>query len=115
MPNNLDIQLKLNEYKESATKLLGRAERKAKDQVSTIPNNQLAKLELDINRNFERLNENTNIFSDYNIQDSDVSSVISLNVKMRIINDILKPESGFNKEWKLENEFGFEYEDLYNT
>ena len=116
--------LQLNEYKESATKLLGRAQRKLKDHDSKISSDDLTKVERECHRFLVHENEramsnkrqyNTlNEIMQPNNQDSDISSVISLNVKIEIINGILKPISGFNEEWKLKNEFGFEYEDLHN-
>ena len=110
--------LELNENKESAKKLLSRAERESKDHSSTDFPDVLAKMNMEIHGYLKQFLDITSGYTlattilDPNNQDHDINSLISLNVKNRIINSILKPVSGFNKEWKLENELGFEYEDL---
>ena len=113
--------LQLNESKESATKLLGRAQRKLKDHGSTNYPDDLTELEINIKRRLKRhVNKNTNLclLGDI-IWDCDSNSVISLNVKMLIINKYLKPISGFNEEclesftWNMK--LGFEYDDLYKS
>ena len=47
-------------------------------------------------------------------EELNMPSLISLRCKFLIVRGLLKI-SGFGKEWHLQNEFGFELDDMYNT
>ena len=115
--------LEINQFNEDANKLLECAKPKAIDNDSDICPDYLSELEEQVKDVLESMKKpqsksspaSSNIASENDPGNSEIAGLISLNSKIHIINEILKPLSCFEKEWNLETKFGFDHEDLYSS